>query len=185
MGKRLITTGTTDSNGQVKITYTGKGAGKLQLTAESGTLQSETYVLTDALFISNGDLNCSSNGQVTIETDGYTLSPIDTSTYAFVYYSTSSAGSTKWIRFDKGYSIEFEVLSYTGTNIFRLDGNTSETIFTIGSTGKYRIEYLGTSTKVYLNDTLLTTVTTVEETKNPRFRINANSTLKIKNWLHY
>lgn len=147
-------------------------------------LQSITYV-TDALFISNGDLNCSSNGQVTIETDGYTFSLIDPTGYGFVYYSTSSAGSTKWIRFTKPSVVEFEVLSYTGTTILRFDGNTNEAVLTIGSTGKYRIEYLGTSTKVYLDDTLLTTVTTVDETKNPRFRINANSTLKIKNWLHY
>ena len=185
MARRPIESGTTDSNGRITVSYTGTGAGKLQLVAVNGNLLSETYVLTDALFISNGDLNCSSNGQVTIETDGYTLSPIDTSNYAFVYYSTSSAGSTKWIQFNNGSYVEFEVLSYTGTNSLRLDGNTSETIFTIGSTGKYRIEYLGTSTKVYLDDTLLTTVTTVDETKNPRFRINANSSLKIKNWLHY
>ena len=141
--------------------------------------------MTDAVFISNGDLNCSSNGQVTIESDGYTLSPVTPSSYAFVYYSTSSTGSSKWIRFTKPSVVEFEVLSYTGTNILRLDGNTNETIYTINGTGKYRIEYLGTSTKVYRDDTLLTTLTTVDEEKNPRFRVNANSSLKIKNWLLY
>lgn len=57
MGKRLIATGTTDSNGQVKITYTGKGAGKLQLTAESGTLTSETYNLYDCLYVDIGTRN--------------------------------------------------------------------------------------------------------------------------------
>ena len=41
--RRLIGTGTTDSQGQVAITYTGTGAGKLDVIAECGDLQSETY----------------------------------------------------------------------------------------------------------------------------------------------
>ena len=48
--RRLIGTGTTDSNGQVTIDYTGVGAGKVQLMAECGTIQSETYSLYDVLF---------------------------------------------------------------------------------------------------------------------------------------
>ena len=184
MARRLIGTGTTDNNGKITVSYTGTGAGKLQLVAVNGNLLSETYVLTDAIFISNGNLNCSSNAQVTIESDGYVLSPIDTSSYGFVYFSTSNA-SSNWIRFDKDSTVEFEVLSYTGTNSFRLDGNTTEAIYTIDATGKYRIVYKGTTTEVYRDDTLITTVTTTDETKNLRFRVNASSSIKIKNWLYY
>ena len=42
MARRLIGTGTTDSNGKVSVTYTGTGAGKLQIVEESGSLLSET-----------------------------------------------------------------------------------------------------------------------------------------------
>ena len=54
MARTLIGTGTTDSNGRVSVTYTGTGAGKLQIVAESGTVTSDTYDLWDALFYDSG-----------------------------------------------------------------------------------------------------------------------------------
>lgn len=48
--RRLIGTGTTDSNGQVTVEYTGVGAGKVQLMADCGDIQSEPYTLYDVLF---------------------------------------------------------------------------------------------------------------------------------------
>ena len=52
MARRLIGTGTTDSNGRVTIEYTGTGAGRVQVTAETtdGSLSSETYSRYDVLF---------------------------------------------------------------------------------------------------------------------------------------
>ena len=50
MARRLIGTGTTDSNGRITVSYTGTGAGKLQLVAVNGNLLSETYVLEDLVF---------------------------------------------------------------------------------------------------------------------------------------
>ena len=50
MARRPIGTGTTDSNGRITVSYTGTGAGKLQLVAVNGNLLSETYVLYDSLF---------------------------------------------------------------------------------------------------------------------------------------
>ena len=54
MARRLIGTGTTDSNGKVSVTYTGTGAGKLQIVAESGSLLSEIYEIFDCLFKGSG-----------------------------------------------------------------------------------------------------------------------------------
>jgi hypothetical protein len=47
MARRLIGSGTTDSNGRISVPYTGTGAGKIQLVAVNGTLQSETYEVYD------------------------------------------------------------------------------------------------------------------------------------------
>ena len=54
MTRRLLGTGTTDSNGRVSINYTGVGAGKLQIVAVSGTLESNTYELIDAITYDKG-----------------------------------------------------------------------------------------------------------------------------------
>ena len=56
---RLIGSGTTDANGRVSITYTGTGAGKLQIFAlrddlSTGALTSDTLDLWDLLFYDSG-----------------------------------------------------------------------------------------------------------------------------------
>ena len=71
MARRLIGTGVTnsqgiaimnkDANGNTISGYTGVGAGKLQIVAESGTLQSETYEILDCIFLDRGTSNTSSN----------------------------------------------------------------------------------------------------------------------------
>ena len=80
MVKRLIGTGTTDSNGVATITYTGAGRGLLQVQAESGGLQSETYEVLDCIFMdyksdgthntdyykSNNATVTSSDGEITV-----------------------------------------------------------------------------------------------------------------------
>jgi len=57
MARRLIGSGTTDSNGRISVPYTGKGAGKIQLVAVSGTLQSETYSVWDYIKYDKGTIN--------------------------------------------------------------------------------------------------------------------------------
>ena len=50
MARRLIGSGTTDANGKVTVSYTGTGAGKLQLVATCGEVTSDSYDLIDATF---------------------------------------------------------------------------------------------------------------------------------------
>lgn len=53
MARRLIGTGTTNAQGiaTCNATYTGVGAGKLQIIAVSGDLESQTYELTDCEYL--------------------------------------------------------------------------------------------------------------------------------------
>ena len=55
MTKRLIGTGVTDANGIVSMTYTGVGAGKLQIVAETGDISSVNYELIDAIWYDRGN----------------------------------------------------------------------------------------------------------------------------------
>ena len=60
MAKRLIGTATTDNNGVATLTYTGTGAGEVDLTAcyyeedTSSIIQSETYLIDDTEFYDLG-----------------------------------------------------------------------------------------------------------------------------------
>ena len=54
MARKLIGTGVTDENGEATITYTGTGAGKLNIVAESGTFVSETLSVMDTLLYDTG-----------------------------------------------------------------------------------------------------------------------------------
>ena len=184
---RKIGEGVTDSNGRITVSYTGKGAGKIQLVAKQGSLLSETYELTDAQFISDGNLNCSANGQVTINNDTYTLGLIDTSNYGFVYYSTSNVGSNKWIWLSEGNTTEFEILDKTGTVSLRFDGSmANDTVWTVNiTTGKVRIVHNGSTVSIYVDGELVTSVNITNEDKNPRFRVNANSSITLRNWMNY
>lgn len=50
MAKELVATLVTDSNGEASYNYVGVGAGKIDFSAESGILQSETYEVLDCDF---------------------------------------------------------------------------------------------------------------------------------------
>ena len=54
MARRLIGSGTTDENGNIIINYMGTGAGKINLIAVNGTLESNTYDLYDTQFYCHG-----------------------------------------------------------------------------------------------------------------------------------
>lgn len=73
---------TTDSNGEVEITYTGTGVGEVNITIEYGTLLQETYEVLDCLFVDDGITDPKPSGswirsgtgsQLTIDDNGTTL----------------------------------------------------------------------------------------------------------------
>ena len=110
--RRLIGTGTTDSNGQVTVTYTGSGAGKLDVIAECGDLQSETYTLYDVLFKDIGtdteytDWTSLINMDIARTTESV-LTPTDPTTSGAAYLTISS--------YTVPFNIEFDFcMDFTG-----------------------------------------------------------------------
>ena len=95
MARRLIGSGTTDSNGRISVSYTGKGAGKIQLVAVNGTLQSETYEVYDCKWYDFGTDSTnniwvnSSTMTVTYGTDCATLTETTSDTTGILVTDTN------------------------------------------------------------------------------------------------
>ena len=116
MTKRLIGTGTTDATGKVSITYTGVGAGKLQITAEAAGLTSDTYELIDAITMDKGTSSNYNN---------IWLDNADTTLTRYAEYSeiTEAGSSSALLRLGGNYNV-----SDIGTIEFdfqQVDGATS------------------------------------------------------------
>lgn len=197
MGKRLIATGTTDSNGQVKITYTGKGAGKLQLTAESGTLTSPTYELIDSVLRDGGvtdDHNNNAFGYNTTyitastNTTGTTVENLDTSGFRAYTSRNPTNNSYNW---DGDYAIEMDIISGDeGVRMQLYTDNSnviSRTLSELGLTsgGHLRIEYSNGTATYYVDGTQSYTRTLSLTTYNIRMFLSASSTFTYKNFMVY
>lgn len=179
MARRLIGTGTTnaqgiaimdhDAQGNPITGYTGVGAGKLQIVAESGTLQSETYELLDCLWVDDG----TATGHKTSWYNYQTLLTVDypsnydatrvrkleeNDTQRYYYYNDSAISTTKV----GGYNsittpscMEFDVLSYVGTiQLAFLDNapTANNRIVEINATGHYKVEADGSTIQVFKDD---------------------------------
>ena len=88
MAKRLIGTATTNANGVASVTYTGAGRGLLNVFAESGSLQSQTYGVFDCIVYDDGTSDPkktnflkNGNGTVTIGSNGTTITATSNTTY--------------------------------------------------------------------------------------------------------
>ena len=141
MARRLIGTGTTDSNGRVTIEYTGTGAGRVQLTAETtdGSLSSETYEILDAIFLDwavTGDKNnnwLNYSNRLTVETDDTgTLLTGNASSNGYYF----AKGDDPFIFTD--YQCEFDVISVnttlTGLRWYHQnESNANENVFVLGA----------------------------------------------------
>ena len=115
MARRLIGTAVTDSNGEATITYTGTGAGKLNVVAESGTFVSQPYTVHDCIKYDKGNtantiwtLGNNSNAQLDLVDNSYRkLSEITTGTDAWIS-----------VKIDHACTLEFDVQVIT-TNLGR------------------------------------------------------------------
>lgn len=156
--RRLIGTGTTDSQGQVAITYTGTGAGKLDVIAECGDLQSETYTLYDVLFKDIGtdteytDWTSLINMDIARTTESV-LTPTDSTVSGAAYLTISD--------YTVPFNIEFDFnLSFTGNASYGImsirQGSTSKAAVSPNALGltsdKYsHIKLTVTSTELKIN----------------------------------
>ena len=156
MARRLIGTGTTNAQGiaTCNTTYTGVGAGKLQIIAVSGDLESETYDLMDALFYDAGTSAPPENTWVmsgftpSYSTDGTTLT---STTYATCFANKKGTGLNVY-DWDSPVCIEFDINGVdstdAGVQIYDETNNCSRTLAQLGVTGNNHVKIIVESNKI-------------------------------------
>lgn len=211
MPRRLIGTGITnsqgiaimnkDSQGQTITGYTGTGAGKIQIIAESGELTSTTHTLTDCYFYDT----CTTNHdqwltatpdrlEVTNTNTGMTIT--GTSTSAYTLFANKKGTSTGLYDYDGEFCIEFDVtaIESSGSTVQIYDGveDTSEHLyqFSLGSVtagSHVKIEYKNNTVKVYVDDTVIRTTNNVRFTEPVRigFRGYVEWSVTVKYFMIY
>ena len=191
MARRLIGTGTTDANGKVSVSYTGTGAGKLQIVAVSGSLTSETYNLIDSIFYDDGVTdpktatwnNPSNYVSVSIDGDGTTLS--NTS-------GTRHYWAKNYSQFEEDFAVELDILSYDdNTNGgIRITGTSSNFIFktyNVPQSCHLKLIFQGGNIKYQIDDGTLTTYATgvTDTSAYVGFRFVGSWSVKYKDFVVY
>ena len=201
MARRLIGTGTTDSNGKVSVTYTGTGAGKLQLVAESGSLQSEIYGLIDAVLRDGGvtgDKNTNAfaynTTYITVTTDstGTTVENIESTSGNFRAFTSRNPTDNSYL-WNGDFAIEFDIISSSSSNRIQLYVDNSNLIsrtveeLGISNGGHLKIEYKDGVASYYVNneDTPNYTRTLALSNYNIRVFLPSISTFTYKNFAVY
>ena len=207
---RKIGEGITDDQGRVSVPYVGKGAGVLNIKAETedGSLQSETYEVTDSLFYDKGlssdynsNWNNGSPSYITISRDetGTTLTGLSGNAYNY-YTRTPSVNSNLWLT--GTFAVEFDIVSmdtYDGgkgatLQIYDYVAENTQHLWqkTLGSnyatTGSHiKVVYDGTKVEYYVNNVLKNTTNGVNFTAPCRvgFRGYENWVLKFTNFMIY
>lgn len=144
MARKLIGTGVTDANGEATITYTGTGAGKLNIVAESGTFVSETYSIIDGTFFDEGTSeNTKWNGELqrSYGSNGTTLT--STANWQVLYAGNPS------ITFLNPVTVEFDITAITDTPNIRFYHNSTGVPHILSQTGHYKFVIGTDSVKVY------------------------------------
>ena len=188
MVRRLIGTGTTDSNGQVVIEYTGTGAGRVQLTAEAGDLISDTYEILDATFLDKG-VTGDKNNNWTNYSNRATITTDDTGTTVTGYASSNAyyiCNADNAFTFTD-YQCEFDVLeAAAGVRWYHQnEGGTNENIFTLNTylTGSCHVKIIVTDgvATLYVDGVQRTTTNlTVDSPYEVAFRFTNGATNQIK-----
>lgn len=172
--ERVIGSGTTNSNGQIVIPYTGVGAGKLQLKAKAtvngSIIQSETYSILDAMFYDT----CTTGTQTvwynesnvgTSVTDTGMVISLTTSGNKYIWakkQDTTPSQRSDANQFAPSFNVEFDVAEYTGTVYLQIsdgtNGDRNRTISQMGVTTSNHIliEVRSDSIKYYKDGTEIT-----------------------------
>ena len=201
MARRLIGTGTTDANGKVSVSYEGKGAGKLQLVAESGSLLSEIYSLYDCMLFDESTTEHHKSiwrpfaGEISYSENGTTWTSTTSSQQS--YALLVNEGTTTYTTPDIPVNIEFDLVSYNGNcfiDVNSNNGNRTRINFHVGGTGHYRFEIGSTLRKAYKDGVDVSSTTglihtptvELEDIKQIGFFLTASATdLTFKNFMIY
>ena len=199
MAKRLIGTATTNANGVASVTYTGAGRGLLNVFAESGSLQSETYSIEDLLAYDTGIDGTATNlysvsGGITktVGSDG-TLFSVSNGTSPIINFLDKSG--TQYYLPTTSFEVDFDVVSQDVVLLVYYTDQDSHygsiglnNQFSVGHTVK--LKYNGSKIQLFYDDTASTSAN-VTFTSNARIYIikgwgsGQSFNLKIKNFKAY
>lgn len=181
----LLATLTTDSNGEATYTYTGVGAGKIDLMAKYRSLQSETYVVIDGVLFDSAtsfDSDKWTNQGVTAsysDTTGTTISTDSDYRYGSKY------------SFTDGLVVEFDLFipsSIQNNPSLYIRGQNTQlgsSAYSRDTWHKIRIE-LGVSTlKIYCDDTNAVDTTLSNPNSSFQFRVANQTSISFKNFVIY
>ena len=193
MARRLIGTGTTDSNGRITVSYTGTGAGKLQLVAVNGNLLSETYVLTDCLFYQAGTSEPPTNTWVlggftpSYDANGTTLT---STTFATCFANKPGTGANAY-DWTGPFAVEFDITNVSSSDadiqLYDETYNATRSFNVLGITGAchVKIENTGTSINYYINDVEKTAQQYNYSMGTCRVGLRGTGTITFKNFMIY
>ena len=187
MARRLIGTGITNSQGVAIMNkdaqgnpitgYTGVGAGRLQIVAESGTLQSETYELYDCMFYDDGV--STSGGKLyytqettvvsrTTDSTGTLVSNLSDSLQTIrVNKPSTSADEKDW---SEPIHIEFDIVSYSGALSMQLWKSNTTGDYVGINIGQYLTDLTSANIKVEYDGSRVTLKVNDETVFNPSFQ---------------
>ena len=195
MARRLIGTGTTNAQGiaTCNTTYTGVGAGKLQIIAVSGDLESETYELMDALFYDAGTSAPPENTWVmngftpSYSTDGTTLT---SSTFATCFANKKGTGVNVF-DWDSPVCIEFDITGLNSTDadiqVYDNTNNATRSFNVLGITGGNQVKILVESDRIrFFVDDVEKTASQITVTMDTfRVGLRGTGTITFKNFMIY
>ena len=207
MARRLIGTATTNSSGIATISYTGAGAGKLQLVAESGNLESEIYELIDAIWFDeattgheNSNLWINSNLTKTASSTGTLIENTSSSNYFFGLNKPGATPSGEYDLYDwteESFAVEMDVVNFDGNVIFQIIDQSNTHLFQrpfegmlgASATNKHlKIVANGTDVRCYVDGVENTSMKVITNfTTNYRIvvKMDGEGSIKFKNLVYY
>ena len=161
MAKELVATLVTDSNGEASYNYVGVGAGKIDFSAESGILSSETYTIEDCDYYADStkisDWSNVSSGGTAFKKSTYAIGLTNYSVE--IQFNTINAqiivgSESNWVAGVSFVSSPYYLYTHSSSG-----GTVTDVISSPTASDIWRLEIEGTTIRLYRNDNLYTTKT--------------------------
>ena len=186
----LLATLTTDNNGECTYTYTGTGAGKIDLKAKYRSLQSEIYEVLDCVFKDIGtssDYTTWGTQEIPLsrDTDCTTLNPNAT----FQIQRQEINDTDLCVEFDMNitYTSSEDILRYLNAYTKKVAFSTSNLGVTSGEWYHIKLVRSGSTITPYVDDVAKTSKTVEDTITHFAFVLNneKTTTFKYKNFKMY
>ena len=177
-------TADTDSSGVASVSYSSKGAGDLNINCSVGSLVSETYVEDCTAYVTSyTDWTDISNKGTDYKFSPFTL-PVNhsiemkfnsTTATRIALGDTSHFNSSGYLEWIYAWYLDSRYC-YTRSSSNSEVSNSNSPTSTISTSNIYRLEYEGTSLRLYVNDNLNKTLTSYDTLGLTRLlRVNTNT----------